>query len=191
MVSQQQYRQHQFKTYLELIFILLIVKQTNELLLKNHDLRPTGSKALLEANANSSKSIGRFKDREHEQGHNLCRGGRRLNRPRQSNLGPNHGKGKKPVKKHNESICHRCGMVGHWSHTCRTPKHVADLYQAPLKDKGKRVETHAIENSTTMTNVEANNASIKMTSLAHVEARTSLEVSDFFEDPDSQDKVLE
>ena len=31
--------QHQFKTYSKLIFVLLTVEQTNQLLLKNHDLR--------------------------------------------------------------------------------------------------------------------------------------------------------
>ena len=33
-------------------------------------------------------------------------------------------------------------MEGHWSRTCRTDKHLVDLYQASLKDKGKRVETN-------------------------------------------------
>ncbi|EOY08711.1 Uncharacterized protein TCM_023784 [Theobroma cacao] len=98
----------------------------------------------------------------------------------QSNLRPYHGKGKKPVKKHDTSICHRCGMSRHYSRTCRTPKHFVDLYQASLKDKGKRIKTHAIENSTALTNVETNNASVKMTRLAFVEVRTFLEVSDLF-----------
>ena len=29
--------------------------------------------------------------------------------------------------------CHRCGMKGHWSRTCRMAKHIVDLYQAPIK----------------------------------------------------------
>ena len=33
-------------------------------------------------------------------------------------------------------------MEGHWSRTYRTAKHLVDLYQASLKDKGKRVETN-------------------------------------------------
>ena len=33
-------------------------------------------------------------------------------------------------------------MEGHWSRTCRTTKHLVDLYQASLKDKGKMVKTN-------------------------------------------------
>ena len=47
---------------------------------------------------------------------------------------------KKPVKAPKET-CYRCGMEGHWSHTCMA-KHLVDLYQASLKDKGKMVETN-------------------------------------------------
>ncbi|KAI5334284.1 hypothetical protein L3X38_024417 [Prunus dulcis] len=47
-----------------------------------------------------------------------------------------------------ESTCHRCGAKGHWACTCRTPKHLADLYQVSLKNR--KVETnytdHAIPN---------------------------------------------
>ena len=31
-------------------------------------------------------------------------------------------------------------MKGHWSHTCRTAKHLTDLYQAFTKEKGKGIE---------------------------------------------------
>ena len=36
-------------------------------------------------------------------------------------------------------------MKGHWSRTCRTPKHLVDLYQASLNDKGKSVETNFVQ----------------------------------------------
>ncbi|XP_030446994.1 uncharacterized protein LOC115669956 [Syzygium oleosum] len=61
IVLQQQYRQRQFATYYELIYVLLTAEQTNELLLKNHDLRSVGSKVLPEAHANSEKNTGHFK----------------------------------------------------------------------------------------------------------------------------------
>ena len=61
IVLQQQYRQCQFATYSDLISVLLTAEQTNELLLKNHDLRSADSKALPEAHANSEKIIGHFK----------------------------------------------------------------------------------------------------------------------------------
>ena len=113
IVLQQQYQQRQFATYSDLISVLLTAEQTNELLLKNHDLRPTGSKALPEAHANSEKIIGHFKGYKRRQEYNPRRGGRKFNRPRKSNFGPNHDKEKKPKKVTNESICHRCGMTGH------------------------------------------------------------------------------
>ena len=42
--------------------------------------------------------------------------------------------------KNRENNCYRCGMKGHWSHTCRTPKHLVDLYQASIKAKRKEIE---------------------------------------------------
>ena len=57
IILQQQYRQRNFTKYSELISVLLIVEKTNELLLKNHDLRPTGFTATLEAHVNSNKSL--------------------------------------------------------------------------------------------------------------------------------------
>ena len=38
-------------------------------------------------------------------------------------------------------------MSGHWSRTCRTPKHFVDLYQASLKSKKvKNAETNFVQN---------------------------------------------
>ena len=31
-------------------------------------------------------------------------------------------------------------MKGHWVFTCRTPKHLTDLYQTLMKLKGKEIE---------------------------------------------------
>ena len=45
----------------------------------------------------------------------------------------------KPSKAH-ENNCHRCRMKGHWSRTYRVPKHLADLYQTSIKEKGKEIE---------------------------------------------------
>ena len=183
IVLQQQYRQRQFSTYSDLIYVLLTVEKTNELLLKNHDLRPAGSKALPEAHANSEKIIGHFKGYKRRQEYNPRRGGRKFNRPKKYKFDSNHDKEKKPKKVTNESIFHRCGINGHWSCTCRTPKHFIDLYQASLKNTGKRGESHAIQiNPAVITTVEANKISIGGTPLAPEVANASLEVSDFFED---------
>ena len=183
IVLQQQYRQRQFATYFDLISLLLTVEQTNELLLKNHDLRPTGSKALPEAHENFEKIIGHFKGYKRRQEYNPRRGGRKFNRLRKSNFGSNHDKEKKPTKVTNESIFHRCGVTRYWSCTCRTPKNFVDLYQVSLKNAGKRGESHAIEiNPAAITTVEANNISVGRTPLAPEVANASLDVSDFFED---------
>ena len=32
-------------------------------------------------------------------------------------------------------VCNRCGCDGHWSRTCRTPKHLVKAYQRMQKDK--------------------------------------------------------
>ena len=81
----------------------------------------------------------------------------------------------------NDNTCNRCGMTGHWSRTCPTQKHFVELYQASIKGKGKRVESHSVED------IETNNALVLHTTstnevpLAPTEAK-SLEISDFFED---------
>ncbi|MCF7184023.1 retrotransposon gag domain-containing protein [Corynebacterium sp. MC-13] len=53
LLLQQQYREKGFKKYSELISCLLVAEQNNELLLKNHDTRPTGYAPFPEANAAS------------------------------------------------------------------------------------------------------------------------------------------
>ena len=50
------------------------------------------------------------------------------------------GKGVQKAVKKSDDNCYKCGIKGHWSRTCCTPKHLVDLYQASLKEKGKGVE---------------------------------------------------
>nr|CAN71694.1 hypothetical protein VITISV_005850 [Vitis vinifera] len=45
----------------------------------------------------------------------------------------------KPLKNH-ENNCYKCSMKGHWSYTYRTLKHLVDLYQTSIKEKGKEIE---------------------------------------------------
>ena len=49
MLLQQQYRERGFKKYSELISYLLVAEQTNELLMKNHESRPTKATPFPEA----------------------------------------------------------------------------------------------------------------------------------------------
>ena len=90
------------------------------------------------------------------------------------------------MQKHeNDNACNRCGLTGHWSRTCRTQKHFVELYQASIKGKGKRVESHSVED------IETNNAMVLHTAptnevlLAPTEAK-SLEISNFLEDEPTQ-----
>ncbi|XP_021770592.1 uncharacterized protein LOC110734755 [Chenopodium quinoa] len=53
VVLQTQYREKGFTKYSELISCLLVVEQNNEILMKNHESRPTGSTSFPEANATS------------------------------------------------------------------------------------------------------------------------------------------
>ncbi|XP_056846002.1 uncharacterized protein LOC108846633 [Raphanus sativus] len=52
---QQQYRLRGYTKFSDLIVALLIAEKNNELLIKNHMTRPTGSKAFPEANALNAK----------------------------------------------------------------------------------------------------------------------------------------
>jgi len=51
VLLQQQYREKGFKKYSELITCLLVAEQNNELLMKNHEARPTGAAPFPEVNA--------------------------------------------------------------------------------------------------------------------------------------------
>jgi hypothetical protein len=66
-------------------------------------------------------------------------------------------------------------MKGHWSRTCRTPKHLVDLYQASIKGKEKGIEMNFADHS---------NSEDSQVFLAtqNGEGNTHLDVSDFFVD---------
>ena len=171
--------------------MLLTAEQTNQLLLKNHDLKPAGSKVILEANANENRNTNRFRGRGRGSRHDSQRGSGRPthhnNKPQHRNAyAPNQNKGKKPMQKHeNDNVCNRCGLIGHWSHTCRTQKHFVELYQASIKGKGKRVESHFVEDIETNNALVLHTAPINEVPLAPVEAK-SLEISNFLENAPTQ-----
>ncbi|CAL1401660.1 unnamed protein product [Linum trigynum] len=72
--------------------------------------------------------------------------------------------------KHVENVCYRCGGKGHWSRTCRTPKHLVNLYQESLK--GKKIETNCI--------FEEDDSGKDYNDATH------LDVSDFFAHPEGK-----
>ena len=141
----QQYRMQRFSRYSELNTCLLVAEQNNDLLMKNHESRPTGSVALPEANATRSNE-----NRNNTRGRGRGRGQKRDNyhHPQRDH---EQKQGKDKVIKHDagtsqksENTCYRCGSTGHWSRTCRTPAHLCQLYQDSIKGKGN--EANLIDN---------------------------------------------
>ncbi|KAL0401514.1 UNVERIFIED_CONTAM: hypothetical protein Slati_4181300 [Sesamum latifolium] len=74
MLLQQQYCEKGFTKYFELITCLLVAEQNNELLLKNHESRPTGSAPFPEVNVATSNHYnhepyhGQGRGRNHSRG---------------------------------------------------------------------------------------------------------------------------
>ena len=193
MLLQQQYRERHFKKYFELISCLLVAEQNNELLLKNHQSRPTSSTPFPEVNGTSFNYRRGNNGRGHGCGrNNQNRRGRTQNFSRR-NTAPYHQKWNhnetqqqekekdlmnKPPKAH-EELCYRCGMKGHWSRTCRMAKHLVDLYQASTKEKGKGIEMNFAYHS----DLEDHMGYFDTSNGVDI---THLDVSDFFEDPNGK-----
>ncbi|PIN26938.1 hypothetical protein CDL12_00295 [Handroanthus impetiginosus] len=68
LLLQQQYREKGFKKYSELISCLLVAEQNNELLMKNHENRLTGSSPFPEANATNFSNSDRGRSCSHGRG---------------------------------------------------------------------------------------------------------------------------
>ena len=83
-------------------------------------------------------------------------------------------------------------MKGHWSCTCRTTKHLVDLYQASIKGKGSQIETNFINGQGIMDPDDPYQVSLQDTNnqiddnLVDNDSAipsTHFDISDFFEDP--------
>ncbi|KAM1962899.1 hypothetical protein ACFX16_023138 [Malus domestica] len=94
--------------------------------MKNHNSRPTGLAPFPEVNVASPEW-----NTISSRGNNYKRG-RGHKQDRWNGKGKNHG-----VQFHNQVP--RCGGNGHWARTCRTPKHLVDMYQASFKEKGVEI----------------------------------------------------
>ena len=130
VLLQQQYRERRFSKYSELIACLLVAEQNNELLLKNHQSRPTGSIPLPEANATIQVNrCGRGRGHGHRQGRGRGRG--RYNSYNQDDYNQSQNKNNtsnnqklnrseklsgKATRPHNKKVydteCYRCEMKG-------------------------------------------------------------------------------
>ena len=74
VLLQQQYRERRFAKYSELISYLLVVEQKNELLLQNHQSRPTDSASIPELNVALSSGRGSSRGRGRGRGNGRWRG---------------------------------------------------------------------------------------------------------------------
>lgn len=150
MVLQEKYRHAKYAKYSKLISVLLVAKKQNELLMKNHRARSTGTMAVTEAHA-ITQSIGSSHGRRKDQGNHRWKG-------KKSNAFK--GKGKRIWKGKEKSMsdsgaqargkqgkCFRCGCENHWSRNCRTPKHLVELYQQSIRSGNKQDnhESHFVE----------------------------------------------
>ncbi|KAK5836372.1 hypothetical protein PVK06_012159 [Gossypium arboreum] len=165
VLLQQQYREKGFKRYSKLISCLLVVEQNNELLMKNHGIRPTSSVLFPEVNVavHNNYENRKYRGRNHGRGHsggcgrghisNHYHGGhntdtsnhyKKNNNERQERSGQNNS------SKIVENIYYRCGVKGHWSRTCCTHEHLVKLYQASIKKKGRHMETNFISQNDKM-----------------------------------------
>ena len=164
---QQQYRERGYKKYSDLLRVLLVAEKNTELLMKNHNLRPTGSLAPPEANAvDKGFQDGNANKYSQQSIHDYSRGrGGRGRRGGRSGRGGRGGRGQGHYENHNykgngkhkvqmghkgpshkfKSTCHKCGMTGHWAKECRVAAHLVKLYQDE-KNKAKNTETNFIEN---------------------------------------------
>ncbi|XP_075098663.1 uncharacterized protein LOC142175665 [Nicotiana tabacum] len=143
--------------------------------MRNHENRSTGSAPLPEVDevyshyAKHGKGRGPIRgcgrDHGRGRGHGQGRNFPGVNHPPKKN---NHqkwkGKDKKTKANGSETKCYRCGGKGHWANIYRVPRHLVELYQASLKNKGH----------------EDNFISDNDFDITH------LDVADFFERPDGK-----
>ena len=76
-----------------------------------------------------------------------------------------------------------CGIKGHWSCTCRTPKHLVNLYQASTKGKENEIEMNFADHS----NPEDSQVFLDT---QNGEGNTHLDVSNFFIDSNTKSNLL-
>ncbi|KAK9675906.1 hypothetical protein RND81_11G040400 [Saponaria officinalis] len=122
----RQLRQDKFTKFTDLIAVLLLSEQHDKILLKNDNIRRSGSIAIPEANAIAKFDHGRWNNKR------------------------GHGRGREKVSKP-KGACLKCGLNGHWARACRTPKHFIDLYQASIKHCNKGPEAHFISDAIPLT----------------------------------------
>ncbi|XP_074363415.1 uncharacterized protein LOC141703938 [Apium graveolens] len=150
----EMYRERKFTKFGDLLSTLLVAEQNHELVIKNHQSRPTGSAPLPEVNNTTFQQNVRGKGHRGGRGHGRYRGrgrGRGHFRPyysfgHQKWQPETQSKRKAPQGGKTNNLCHKCGMEGHWSRNCYIPQHLVDLYQSSKRSKGEMMETNFANN---------------------------------------------
>lgn len=179
ILLQEQYRMRGYTRYTDLIHALLMAEKNNEILLKNHQQRPTGTMAFPEINATTfnksrggsarfkgrwglnrvdGRGRGKFNGRNHFRGRGRGRGYVNNFRPQRNDLGNKTRQGKyiqEEPSKNRDNSCYRCGKKGHWSKACRTPEYLCKRYKASQEEKGKEVNFNEIAPEDGSTYLEA------------------------------------
>ncbi|XP_028795603.1 uncharacterized protein LOC114751095 [Neltuma alba] len=155
--------------------------------MRNHESRPTGSTPFPEANAVASEStVAMVVDVD---GAVVVAVGVAMDvvvvvevvvPTKWANNNEHHQKESSGNNNHAENLCYHCGGKSHWSRTCRTPKHLVDLYQESLKNKNKN------KNKGKEPKVETNFVGEKGDSDYSNMDVTHFDVTDFFANPDGR-----
>ncbi|KAK9689908.1 hypothetical protein RND81_09G090000 [Saponaria officinalis] len=125
-ILQVQYRERQYTRYSDLIVVLRMAEARRNIMWHNQNKRPVGNVAPLETYVMKTK-----KPWQQRKGGNFAnKGSPFINR--------------KSFQKENGKWC---GIIGHWASECRTTKHLADLYVASQKGKGKDIKNNLIEDN--------------------------------------------
>ncbi|XP_015161411.1 uncharacterized protein [Solanum tuberosum] len=178
MILQQQYREKGFKKYSELISCLLVAEQHNDLLMKNHEARPTGSAPLPEAHG--VEAHGQSEIRQNNRGHDNVRGRGKGKKRYNNRRGGGHNKRENNMGSQNNPSkgkgdhCHRCGLKGNKGGTSSSNARVES--HLTLKDDAQAGSSQKYDE-----NVEANLA-LKDDAFDGLSDITHLEAEDFFGD---------
>jgi hypothetical protein len=146
-----QYRKENHQVYSQLIHSLIQAEKNDELLMKNHHLRPVGAAPLPEVHHAQNKALNKRKFNGSplrnpkfppaHRGRNFKKNLRHKENKR--------ARGNEKIANDKPRLCHKCGCNTHFAATCRTPKHLVDLYLRSLRDGNKRSRYEAHFNQAT------------------------------------------
>ncbi|KAG2652570.1 hypothetical protein PVAP13_1NG362119 [Panicum virgatum] len=142
----RQYKKEKYKKYIDLSNALQQDQGEDEELMQNHLTRSTGSLSRPEANVVSSSQKNEGKGKESQKApwkgkNQKFNNFKKKGQWKSKKIPPGGEYGKQ------DQECYKCGMKGHWSRICRTPKHIVKLYQelnGQLKKRKTEHEAHFV-----------------------------------------------